>query len=136
MQEERPYIEKTFTQWRKFKIFIDKSKHEWIYRNQGNSLWTLTTSLERSNNKEPIERIASIENQIVEEFKRAAKHYLPKKFLPTTLTEWLALIQHYGSPTRLIDFTRSPYVASYFAFEDESIDCEFVSIWVVNLIAF
>ena len=32
--------------------------------------------------------------------------------------EWLALMQHYGAPTRLLDFTRSPYVACFFALEE------------------
>lgn len=35
----------------------------------------------------------------------------------------LAKMQHYGIPTRLIDFTVNPYVALYFAVED--IDCGF-----------
>ena len=101
------YKEETFSKWSDFRSFIDKSRLEWIYRAQGNSQWDISTALERFGFDGPIERIDSIEYQILEEFKRAAKHYLSPKHMPTTLVEWLGLIQHYGSPSRLIDFIRS-----------------------------
>jgi FRG domain len=43
--------------------------------------------------------------------------------------DWLAIMQHYGAPTRLLDFTRSFYVAAFFAIEMTDRDC---AIWAVN----
>jgi hypothetical protein len=50
-------------------------------------------------------------------------------------TSWLSLMQHYGLPTRLLDWTRSPLIAAYFALEQSSsgsaADCTDAAIWVL-----
>lgn len=52
---------------------------------------------------------------IVREFMRRAHHYLPDVPSSQNWFEWLALMQHHGAPTRLLDWTYSPAVAVHFA---------------------
>ena len=58
------------------------------------------------------------EADLVREFKRKAHHF--EASLPDTEDdlEWLALIQHYFGPTRLLDRTYSFFLACYFAINE------------------
>ena len=58
---------------------------------------------------------AAREVAIVREFMRRAHHYLPDVPRDDNWLEWLALMQHHGAPTRLLDWTYSPSVAVHFA---------------------
>jgi len=48
--------------------------------------------------------------------------------------EWLALMRHYGAPTRLMDWTWSFYVAVFFAMHDIPPESEDnCAVWALNL---
>lgn len=65
------------------------------------------------------------------EFRKVAHNYLSSNSLPSTRLEWLALMQHHGIPTRLVDITRSPFVALYFAVRDWQSKCDAV-VWIIG----
>jgi FRG domain len=46
--------------------------------------------------------------------------HLGKSALPKDDLTWLALMQHYAIPTRLLDFTYSPFVGLYFAIQNNT----------------
>lgn len=106
---------------------------QWLFRGQTNSEWGLETTLERLARRFSIDfsELSKIERGIVRKFQREASLYIctpPKK---KDKMQWLSLMQHHGSPTRLLDWTYSFFVAAYFAFDSAKPESH-CAIWMID----
>jgi hypothetical protein len=106
----------------------------WVFRGLPNSEWRLETSLERALRRLNPGKLTAVEAEenLLRECKRHIHRY--SKYVPIEddRLEWLALMQHHGAPTRMLDWTYSQYVALYFAVEDVKEEKPESAIWVVN----
>lgn len=99
-----------------------------FYRGQLSSDWLIKPSLTRDLKTE--QQVIDSENQIINLFKQeiAAKNYEQKIFLHSNPRghqndwAWLMQAQHYGIPTRMLDWTLKPEVALYFAVDNSKMD--------------
>jgi FRG domain len=89
----------------------------WLYRGQTDD-WPVTTSIERAllDWNIGLKEALKIEFQTIREFRRRTLDPLHERIQRDTLF-CLALMQHHGAPTRLLDGSYSPFVAAAFAME-------------------
>lgn len=95
----------------------------WAFRGEVSAHWPLVSSLTRRLQAFcPTPELWPLrEERSLRVFRRKAHVYVSPAVLADTL-RCLALMQHHGAPTRLLDFTKSPYVAAFFALEDATGD--------------
>ncbi len=92
--------------------------NNFIYRGHANADWDLKSSLERViGSNWSVEKAKKFEEFSLLQFQPKFHLYDNENVIPSSKLAWLAIMQHYGVPTRLLDFTESPYVALYFALE-------------------
>lgn len=102
-------------------------RRSYIWRGQRRADWSLSTTLDRQLdalrllplNAKDVEKVPA---RHLERFKYATRGR--RGAAPATLSEneWWALGQHFGLSTPLLDWTRAPFAALYFAFEEASSD--------------
>ena len=109
-------------------------KGRWVYRGHKNASWELETTLERSSRRFGIARaeLDRIEGGLIRQFARRAHHHLSDVPERNQWAEWLALMQHHGSPTRLLDCSYSFFVGLFFAL-DEVEAGEECALWIMNV---
>ncbi|GMU73504.1 MAG: hypothetical protein AMXMBFR42_29570 [Burkholderiales bacterium] len=104
--------------WDAFGRYID-GRDGWAFRGQRDASWPILSSLSRRLRASgaDAESWSEREERAIRIFRRKAHIYLPDRSALNDTLRCLAMMQHHGAPTRLLDFTKSPFVAAFFAFE-------------------
>ena len=118
-----------FTSWSQLRDKLAGYDHRWAFRGVANAEWSLQTSLERL----LVSPVVEAERYLLTTFQRRAHHFVRDCPDLSDYLEWLALMQHHGTPTRLLDCTRSPYVALFFALERPLDQNAQAAVWAFNV---
>lgn len=137
MELKRAFIETKKNEWNDLFLLNQRFLSNFIFRGQANSDWALKTSLERlieNHHPTPLRDKALYriyEYEMLKEFKWKYPSY-EKNLIPKDdeYIEWLSIMQHFGAPTRLLDFSQSIYVALFMAMDSSF--CDSFSIWCLN----
>jgi len=113
--------------WEQFDEAVEGNLYRsWVYRGQSDSNWILSSSIYRlfedhlkiykkaTGKNRKLQRIRH-EELLIDSFKSSAHLFLSHLPADDETFEWLALMQHFGAPTRLLDVTFSPHIACHFA---------------------
>ena len=107
----------------------DFDHRNWVFRGHSEDGWQIESSLARHLriHQKNILRTSfdARENDSIRKFAKSAHQFLSHLPESTDKLSWLAIMQHFGAPTRLIDFTYSPFVALYFAAIDAKPSIQF-----------
>ena len=131
MNKENSFFEVTPKSWEDAKK-LRQCLNGYIFRGHADKTWALKTSIERAveqHQQDLLNHPIFFESTIIEKFISRAHHYIQSPPSSNEIFEWLSLLQDFGGPTRLLDFTDSFYIAAFFAAElAESDAC----IWAIN----
>lgn len=125
--------ERRIETWEQFRAWC-VHRDGWAFRGEASAEWPLVNSLARrlTDAGVPREQWGQREERAIRIFRRKAHVYLPDRTVLNDHLRCLAMMQHHGAPTRLLDFTKSPYVAAFFAFEPAPLVSTDAAIYALN----
>lgn len=128
--------------WNAFLGWVSELAGPWSFRGQREAAWFLHTSLDRvvlrsncpANNSGYYHLSRDVvERDLLFRFQQQAHLYIRHTPAADDLGSWFALMQHHGAPTRLLDWTLTPYVALYFALEEKPETGSSCAVWAIDL---
>ena len=102
-------------------------RSNYVYRGVADASWDLATSLKRLG-----PHAAAVEKPLLRSFRKYAE---PGSMPSESLWVRLAVAQHHGLPTRVLDWTVAPKVALHFATAEEEHHDKDAAIWCVDVAA-
>ncbi len=105
---------------------IERFRSSYVYRGSWSKTYDLSTSITRLG-----PQYEKLEPHILRNFRKYAYGKAPQN---DTIWNWLAMAQHHGLPSRLLDWTYSPYVALHFATDQLDKYDEDGAVWCIDYV--
>lgn len=134
-----------YSSWVEFKrdLFLELyprgrfRRGQYLFRGAGDADWKLATAFDRRFGDVPLEPRMQLWTDLITEWRQGCRD----AGVPAAVTEddralW-ALGQHHGLPTRMLDWSMSPYIAAFFAFRSHLLRSPGghgqAAVWVLHL---
>lgn len=139
-QKSFSYVELVFDSWNELKAYLLNFREEnpqggYVFRGHANDDWELKPTIDRLDSVDAI----ATEKKALEDFKKDIAIFAGAKDVsilntPNTDLKWLALMQHHGAATRLLDFSDSPFIATFFSMASTNSAGKDKCIWAIPLL--